>query len=80
MIFTNYDLNFKKIKENVSMVPLTVEDEMISRLKVLSHACKAHGLDQPGNDSLHRPYPWEYLINEEHHLVWCNIFKSGSTR
>jgi hypothetical protein len=33
-----------------------------------------------GNDSrLHRPNPWEYLINKKYHLVWCNIFKAAST-
>ena len=23
--------------------------------------------------------PWEYFINREHRLVWCNVFKSGSS-
>ncbi len=53
---------------------------MRSRSDVMNQACKSHGLDQPGSDFLHKPNPWEYLINEEYHLVWCNVFKSGSTR
>lgn len=28
-----------------------------------------------GNDSLHKPNPWEYLINKKYRLVWCNVFK-----
>ena len=59
---------------------MTIEEEMSTRKNVMKRACKLHGLDQKKNDSLHQPYPWEYLINEEHGLVWCNIFKSGSTR
>jgi hypothetical protein len=60
--------------------PQTVQDDMTERLRVMREACQAHGLHLPGNDSVHQPYPWEYLINEEHNLVWCNIFKCGSTR
>ena len=60
--------------------PPTVAEVMTQRLKVMRDACRAHGLDRPGNDSVHQPYPWEYLINEERNLVWCNIFKCGSTR
>ena len=59
---------------------MTIEEEMSARIDALKRACKLHGLDQPGNDSLHKPNPWEYLVNEEHGLVWCNVFKSGSTR
>lgn len=32
-----------------------------------------------GNDTLHRPNPWEFLINNKYHLVWCNVFKAAST-
>lgn len=28
---------------------------------------------------MHKPNPWEFLINKEHHLVWCNVFKAAST-
>jgi len=78
--FYYYLLVTKLIKTCYFQNNLTIEDEMQSRADVMKQACQKHGLDQPGNDSLHNPYPWEYLINEEHHLVWCNIFKSGSTR
>ena len=53
---------------------------MLLRTKTMKEACHIFGLDQPGNDSLHKPYSWEYLIDKKHHLVWCNVFKSGSTR
>jgi hypothetical protein len=50
------------------------------RLATMHQACRHHGLDVRANDSLHQPYPWEYFINKEHGLVWCNVFKSGSSR
>jgi chondroitin 4-sulfotransferase 11 len=53
---------------------------MESRVSHLKDVCHQLKLDQVGNDSLHKPDPWEYLINKEHHLVWCNVFKSGSSR
>ncbi len=57
-----------------------MKDEMLLRTKRMKEVCHDYGLDQPGNDSLHKPNAWEYLINRKYHLVWCNIFKSGSTR
>ncbi len=53
-----------------------------TRINIMKAACKHHGLDRRGEDSLHQPYPWEYLIAKEKDatLVWCNIFKSGSSR
>jgi len=53
---------------------------MTARRKVMQKACHDTGLDQRGNDSLHQPNPWEYFINKKHRLVWCNVFKSGSSR
>lgn len=32
-----------------------------------------------GNDSLHRPNPWEFLINKKHKIIWCNVFKAASS-
>eukprot|EP00095_Tigriopus_kingsejongensis_P006855 maker-scaffold176_size284796-snap-gene-1.18 protein:Tk06855 transcript:maker-scaffold176_size284796-snap-gene-1.18-mRNA-1 annotation:"carbohydrate sulfotransferase 11-like" len=56
-----------------------VEADMLQRRRVKDEACSRHGLDRPGNDSLHRVYPWEYLISKEYSLIWCNVFKSGSS-
>ena len=55
---------------------------MKERVHTMKKACKVHGLDIKGRDSLHQPNAWEYIIanNSETNLVWCNIFKSGSTR
>jgi hypothetical protein len=53
-----------------------VDAEMSSRLDVLQRACSAHGLTGPA----HQLNPWEYLINYDHNLIYCNIFKSGSSR
>lgn len=45
----------------------------------LQRNCEFFGLNIPGNDTLHRPNAWEFLINRPRHLVWCNVFKAAST-
>ena len=57
----------------------TYSETMRERLNTMKRGCRKHGLDRPGIDRLHKLNPWEYLINWEHKLVWCNVFKSGST-
>lgn len=49
------------------------------RKQFLKRACKNLGLDVPGNDTLHKPNPWEFLVNQQYHLVWCNVFKAASS-
>lgn len=56
-----------------------MEARMAWRRRTLKEACSRYGLDVPGNDSLHRPNAWEFLINKQHHLIWCNIFKAASS-
>lgn len=53
--------------------------KMQGRSSHLQEKCSFYGLDTHGNDTLHRPNPWEFLINKKHHLVWCNVFKAAST-
>lgn len=48
---------------------------MDQRRSDLERNCEILGLNVPGNDSLHKPNAWEFLINHQHHLVWCNVFK-----
>lgn len=55
------------------------EVRMTERRKYLAERCQEEGLDRLGNDSLHRPNAWEFLVNREHHLIWCNVFKAAST-
>ncbi|CAB0028134.1 unnamed protein product [Trichogramma brassicae] len=55
------------------------ERRMNERRKYLAERCSEEGLDRPGNDSLHRPNAWEFLVNREHRLIWCNVFKAAST-
>ena len=59
-----------------------INSYVAKRINVMKAACKHHGLDTRGEDSLHQPYSWENLIAKEKDatLVWCNIFKSGSSR
>lgn len=33
----------------------------------------------PFSEQHYKPKAWEYLINREYHLVWCNVFKAAST-
>ncbi|XP_076268359.1 carbohydrate sulfotransferase 11-like isoform X1 [Rhynchophorus ferrugineus] len=61
--------------KNMSMVVRRLD----FRRRYLKKTCNVLGLDRPGNDSLHKPNPWEYLVNDKHHLVWCNVFKAAST-
>lgn len=56
-----------------------VEARMVQRRHHLKQTCTMLGLDVSGNDSLHRPNPWEFLVNRPYHLVWCNVFKAAST-
>ncbi|XP_043477439.1 carbohydrate sulfotransferase 11 isoform X1 [Leptopilina heterotoma] len=49
------------------------------RRNFLTEKCIQEGLDRSGNDSLHRANAWEFLINREYHLIWCNVFKAAST-
>lgn len=55
------------------------EQRLIGRRKFLTEKCAEEGLDRPGNDSLHRPNAWEFLVNKKYHLIWCNVFKAAST-
>lgn len=41
--------------------------------------CSNARFSKTGNDTLHKPNPWEFLISKKHHLVWCNVFKAAST-
>lgn len=56
-----------------------MSERMTLRRKHLEETCHNLGLDIPGNDSLHKPNAWEFLVNHQYHLVWCNVFKAAST-
>ena len=72
-------LNLRSQEKSKSYLEMNKENK---RIRVMKSACKRHGLDRQGEDPLHQPYSWEYLIAKEKDatLVWCNIFKSGSSR
>lgn len=55
------------------------ERRLNSRKRFLTEKCSEEGLERLGNDSLHRPNAWEFLVNREYHLIWCNVFKAAST-
>ncbi|KAJ2948512.1 hypothetical protein O0L34_g7762 [Tuta absoluta] len=54
---------------------LEVNARMKARREYLRNECARTGLD----DSSHKAYAWEYLINRQYHVIWCNIFKAAST-
>lgn len=56
-----------------------VHARMKLRRQHLLKTCRELGLNIIGNDTMHRPNPWEFLVSKKHHLVWCNVFKAGST-
>lgn len=56
-----------------------VQRRLTLRKLHLNKACHTLGLDKIGNDTLHKPNSWEYLVDRKHHLVWCNVFKAAST-
>jgi len=75
--FNTKDVDDKE--KNLSEKPFDMNDIMAERTSVMKKACQKHGLDMRGSDGLHQINPWEYFINKEHSLVWCNVFKSAST-
>ena len=79
---TNLDIRVSFFSPQELEVSNTFKNDIETRNVVLKEACKHYGLDVLGNDRLHKPYPWEYLIAKQKsaNLVWCNVFKSGSTR
>ncbi|KAJ8925890.1 hypothetical protein NQ315_009742 [Exocentrus adspersus] len=64
-----------RLNHNMTAVAKRLE----MRRKHLKRMCRILGLDRPGNDTLHRPNPWEFLVDNKHRLVWCNVFKAAST-
>ncbi|XP_039759489.1 carbohydrate sulfotransferase 11 isoform X2 [Pararge aegeria] len=54
---------------------LEVGARMDARRDYLRSECSRLGLDGTG----HKAYAWEYLINRQYHVIWCNIFKAAST-
>jgi len=56
-----------------------IEARMAQRNERLAEKCSEYGLDVHGNDSLHQPNPWEFLVNTKYHIIWCNVFKAAST-
>ncbi|XP_057663029.1 carbohydrate sulfotransferase 11-like [Diorhabda carinulata] len=63
------------LNRNISIISKRME----RRREHMKNMCKLLNLDRPGNDSLHKPNPWEFLIDNKHRLIWCNIFKAAST-
>ncbi|XP_050093110.1 carbohydrate sulfotransferase 11 [Anopheles aquasalis] len=50
---------------------------MEHRVARLQKKCKEHRLDEPKHN--YKPKAWEYLIQPDYRLVWCNVFKAAST-
>lgn len=68
--------------ENVTLPgSWTVTRELVDRLserqRHVQETCKKYGLDKASK--AYQPNAWEFLINKEHNLVWCNVFKAASS-
>ncbi|XP_069971152.1 carbohydrate sulfotransferase 11 [Penaeus vannamei] len=68
--------------ENVTLPnSWTVTRELIDRLSArrshVKEVCKKYELDRPSEN--YQPNAWEFLVNEEYGLVWCNVFKAASS-
>ena len=57
----------------------TQEDLYLNELQArLNHArkvCKYYGFGSTD----HHPNAWEFLISKQHKMIWCNVFKAGSS-
>ncbi|KOB67890.1 Chondroitin 4-sulfotransferase, partial [Operophtera brumata] len=54
---------------------MEVNARMDARREYLTSECSRLGLDTKSN----KANAWEYLINRQYHVIWCNIFKAAST-
>ncbi|KAJ8984220.1 hypothetical protein NQ317_011130 [Molorchus minor] len=63
------------LNHNMTVIAKRLE----TRRRHMKKMCRLLGLDRHGNDTLHRPNPWEFLVDNKHHLIWCNVFKAAST-
>lgn len=54
---------------------MEVHERMEARREFLRSGCSRFGLDSRGQ----KANAWEYLINRQYHVIWCNIFKAAST-
>lgn len=68
-----------KQKLNKSSLLVVTEERFIERKKYLNKKCAEAGLDFSWNDPINKPNSWEFFVNSEYKLVWCNVFKAAST-
>ncbi|KAJ8717876.1 hypothetical protein PYW07_005806 [Mythimna separata] len=54
---------------------MEVNARMEARRAYMKAECTKHALDT----SSHKSNAWEYLINRQYHVIWCNVFKAAST-
>lgn len=54
---------------------LEVGARMERRHDYLRSECSNNGLDS----SSYKANAWEYLVNRQYHVIWCNVFKAAST-
>uniref|UniRef100_A0A182WKU9 Carbohydrate sulfotransferase n=1 Tax=Anopheles minimus TaxID=112268 RepID=A0A182WKU9_9DIPT len=54
-----------------------MKQRMQHRVERLQKKCAEYRLNESKHN--YKPKAWEYLIQHEYHLVWCNVFKAAST-
>ncbi|XP_046393315.1 carbohydrate sulfotransferase 11-like isoform X2 [Ischnura elegans] len=63
----------------VTMSDMALEAELARRRSRVWQTCKANGLVTEDGNSLGEPNAWEFFVDDNHHLVWCNVFKAASS-
>ncbi|XP_053662061.1 carbohydrate sulfotransferase 11 [Anopheles marshallii] len=54
-----------------------MKQRMEHRVERMQKKCTEYRLNESKHN--YKPKAWEYLIQHEYHLVWCNVFKAAST-
>ena len=83
MLIVLYNSNIIVFHDIPNVSEITIfKNDMAIRRNTMQTACKANGLDVRGEDSLHQPNSNWYIIAKQSdtNLVWCPVFKAGSTR
>ncbi|CAL4114623.1 unnamed protein product [Meganyctiphanes norvegica] len=66
-----------EVNQSSSSMYKELDKRFAERRQHVRKACEKHGLQKPNKN--YKANAWEFLVNKEHGLVWCNIFKAASS-
>lgn len=65
---------------NVHEEEADLEKEFKRRQEHVKHTCEALHLGSPGEMTIHsKPNLLQFYINDQYHLIYCNVFKAASS-